>query len=64
MIVVDERVFDAGGRERRWKLRLPDALGKPGAVRPRAKMLFHVIARAAVICSWRSSGGMAMRIGS
>ena len=43
MIVIHERVFHAGRRERRWKLRLPDALGEPRAFRPRAEMLLHII---------------------
>ena len=46
MIVVDERVVDAGGSERRRDLGLPDALGEPRAARTNAKMLFDVSGKA------------------
>ncbi len=47
MIVVHQRVFDAGRRERRGQLRLPDAFGEPCTARARAKMFFDVIRRGA-----------------
>ena len=46
MVVVDERVFDAARGERGRKLRLPDALGEPGAARTLAEMFFDVIGEA------------------
>ncbi len=37
MIVVEERVFDAGSGERRGEVRLPYALGKPRTARAGAE---------------------------
>src|SRR5271154_3664044 len=45
MIVVHQRVFNASRSERRWKLRLPNALRQPAAVRPTPKMLLDVISQ-------------------
>jgi heme exporter protein D len=43
MIVVHQRIFNAGRAQRRRELRLPNAFGKPGAARACAQMLFDVI---------------------